>query len=96
MNKLLFIRKSHLPNKKYDAVFEHNGRDKTIPFGASGYTDFIKSGGDVERRDRYDARHKAREDWTNPMTAGALSKYVLWNKPTLTGSIKDFKSRFNV
>lgn len=96
MNKLLFIKKSHLPEKKYDAVFEHNGREKLISFGASGYTDFIKSGGDIKRRERYNARHKTREHWNDPMTAGALSKYILWNKPTLAGSIKDFRSRFNV
>lgn len=95
MNKLMAIKKSHLPEKKYDAVFSHDGRTKVIPFGATGYTDFIKSG-DVERRDRYDARHKSREDWKNPMTAGALSKFVLWNKSSLGASIKDFKSRFNV
>jgi len=96
MIKLLSITKSHLPDKKYDATFKVDNHTKTIPFGASGYTDFIKSGGDKERRDRYDARHKSKEHWNDPMSRGALSKFILWNKPTLSGSIKDFKSRFNV
>ena len=35
--KLLRIVHSHLPDKKYDAVFETDtGRTKTVPFGAKG------------------------------------------------------------
>ena len=96
MIKLLLVKKSHLPEKKYDAVFDVNGRERTIPFGASGYQDFIKSGGDKKLKARYDARHKVNEDWSNPLSRGALSKYLLWNKPSLSGSIKDFKQKFNV
>ena len=38
---------------------------------------------DPSRKQRYMNRHKSREDWTKPMSAGALSRYILWNKPTL-------------
>ena len=41
-------------------------------------------------------RHAPREDWTKPMTAGALARWVLWNKETLPGSIHDFIQRFNL
>ena len=95
MIKLLFIKKSHLPNKKFDATFERDGRKKTISFGASGMSDFTKHHSD-ERKKLYDARHKPSENWNDPMTAGALSKYVLWNKPTLQASISDYKKRFNL
>jgi len=37
-------------------------------------------------------RHKARENWQNPMSAGSLSRYILWNKPTLRASIADYKT----
>jgi hypothetical protein len=84
--KLLMIRKSHKPEKKYDAIFEHDGRKKVIPFGAAGMSDFTKHG-DIDRRDRYDKRHRVNENWYDPMTAGALSKNILWNKPTLTESL---------
>ena len=30
------------------------------------------------------------------MTAGSLSRYVLWNKPTLRGSISDYRKRFQL
>ena len=40
-------------------------------------------------------RHKATENWQKPMSAGSLSRYILWNKPTLKASISDYKKRFN-
>jgi hypothetical protein len=79
------------------ATFEtDSGRTKTTHFGANGMTDFIKSGGDTERKERYLARHKANENWNDPTSAGALARYILWNKPTLSASIKDFKSHFGL
>ena len=42
------------------------------------------------------ARHAPREDWDNPMTAGALSRWVLWNKETLHDSIVDYIHRFDM
>lgn len=90
------IKKSHNPMKKYDAVFtQDNGREKTISFGASGYSDFTKNH-DEARKERYIERHKKREDFNNPMTAGSLSRYILWNKPSLHQSINDFKKRFHI
>ncbi len=43
----------------------------------------------------YIARHKVRENWNDPMSAGALSRYISWNLPTISASIKDYKKRFN-
>ena len=44
MNSLI-IKKSHLKNKKFDAILTDNkGNKKVIPFGAEGYSDFILSG----------------------------------------------------
>jgi hypothetical protein len=36
------------------------------------------------------------ENWRDPTTPGALSRWVLWNKPSLKGSIADFKKRFHL
>jgi hypothetical protein len=66
-----------------------------VHFGAVGYTDFTKSR-DEQKKEAYLARHKARENWNDPTTAGALSRWILWNKPTLAASIKDFKQRFKL
>lgn len=51
---------------------------------------------DPERKKRYIIRHKKNEHWNDPITAGSLSRYVLWNKPSLRESIKDYKKRFNL
>ena len=93
--KLLQIKRSSKPEKKYDAVFERNNRTKTISFGTAGMSDFTKHH-DEERRQRYLDRHRKNENWSNPVSAGALSRYVLWDKPTVAGGIKAFKSRFGL
>ena len=42
------------------------------------------------------ARHAPREDWNEPMTAGALARWVLWNKETLRESVADYLQRFGL
>lgn len=94
--RLKTIRRSHRPEKKFDAVFESDGRQKVVPFGQRGYSDFTKHK-NVTRRARYLNRHSGMgEHWNKPDTPGALSRWILWNKPTLRGSIRDFKRRFKV
>lgn len=70
-------------------------KKKTVNFGAKKYSDFTIHK-DVERKKRYLARHIKNENWNNPLSAGALSRYLLWNKPTLEASIKDYKKRFGI
>ena len=91
------IRKSHIPAKKYDAIFQYpDGHTKTVPFGSRGMSDFTKHK-DTRRKQRYLKRHSGMgENWNQPDTPGALSKWVLWNKTTLRASIKDFKKRFDL
>ena len=94
--RLKTIRKSHRREKKWDAVFDKDGKEKVVSFGQKGYSDFTKHK-DVTRRNRYLKRHSGMgESWTKPDTPGALAKWILWNKPTLRASIKDFKQRFNL
>jgi hypothetical protein len=85
--------------KKYVATFEidSNGkkRSKRVAFGAKGYSDFTKHK-DSARKERYLKRHSRREQWSNPMSPGALSRYILWNKSSLKGSISDYKRRFKL
>ena len=84
------ITPSHLKQKKYDAVV--NGT-KTIPFGAKGMSDFTIHK-DEARKQRYINRHRKNEDWTNPLTAGFYSRWVLWHLPTLKESVEDMNKRF--
>ena len=85
------IQKSTRAGKKYMAKVNN----KTIHFGADGYEDFTTSK-DEKRKASYLARHKANEDWTvaGVDTAGFWSRYVLWNKPSITSSIRDINQRF--
>jgi hypothetical protein len=94
--KLEFLGKSTNPDKKMMAVFRtENGRTKTTHFGAAGMSDFTIHK-DEERKKRYILRHKANEDFNDPTTAGALSRWVLWNLPSLRASIADYKKRFRL
>lgn len=95
MIKLETIKKSTRKDKKLMAIFDNNGKKKTIHFGQKFASDFTKHR-DNERKERYIKRHIKRENWENPMTAGSLSRFILWNKPTIQSSIRDFKKRFNL
>ena len=57
-----------------------------IHFGASEYDDYT-SHKDKIRRDMYLMRHEKNEDWNDLSTAGAWSRWIIWNKPSLKGSI---------
>jgi hypothetical protein len=94
--RLLNIKQSTNPYKKLMAIFVlDNGKKKIVHFGAKGYDDFTLHK-DEERKRLYIKRHEANEKWSDPLTAGALSRYILWNKPTLVESIKDFTNRFKL
>jgi hypothetical protein len=96
MVKLIYIKKSTRKGKKMMARFEiSKNKFKTVHFGASGYSDYTKHK-DKDRRERYIARHRKRENWNDPLTAGTLSRYVLWSEPTLKGGIKRYRDKFNL
>ena len=91
------IKKSTNPDKKYMAIFTNKDKSKkkTIHFGANGMSDYTIHK-DKDRMGRYLNRHRKRENWEQCDTAGALSRWVLWNKPSLQGSIKDYKKKFKL
>jgi len=92
----LEIVKSHLPTKKYDAIFTDKGSRKVISFGAAGYSDYTINK-DKSRRQLYLNRHKKTEDWTDPQTAGSLSRWILWGDSTnIEVNIRQFKTKFNL
>ena len=92
--RLKTVRRSHRPEKKWDAVFERNGREKVVSFGARGASNFTKHK-NVTRKMRYVRRHSGMgESWNKPDTPGALSRWILWNKPSFRDSLADYKRRF--
>ena len=80
--------------KKYEITFEKNGKIYTRKFGSAGMSDFTIHK-DKERRERYISRHKKDLKTGDPMRAGYLSMYILWNKPSLKSSLADYKRRLN-
>lgn len=80
------------------AIFD-GGR--TVHFGARGHGDFIQ----YWRRDtqlarakraQYVARHGATESWDDPARPATLSRYILWERPTLRAAVAAFRRRFGV
>lgn len=90
------IKKSTKEGKKLMAIFTlENGKTRTTHFGSAGMSDYTKHKDD-ERKKKYLARHRKNENWNAPMTAGALSRWILWNKKSMAASISDYKKRFKL
>lgn len=94
------IKKSTRDDKRYMAIFtDSNGNKSTTHFG---YADGNKTGStfidhnNEDMKKAYIARHRVNENWADYKSPGALSKHILWNKPTLTASINDYKSKFKL
>jgi hypothetical protein len=85
----IIIKPSNKPDKKYDAIIDGK---KTISFGAKGMSDYTIHK-DKERKERYLARHK-NDNYNNPLYPSFYSNNLLWNKPTITESVRDTNRRF--
>ena len=98
--KPVSVRIEESPNKEKKMVayfYDKDGKKvKTTHFGARGMSDFTQHK-DPKRMKRYLARHgKMGEDWKDPTTAGALSRWILWGKPSLRESFNDYKKKFRL
>ena len=106
--KLIRIVKSSNSAKKWTAIFMVDDKEKKVDFGASGYRDYTLINNKDSKfylpkildrnvvKASYIRRHEKNENWDNFLTAGALSRFILWNKKSLNASIRDFKRRFKV
>lgn len=76
---------------------EDTGRTRTIKFGRRPYEDFTIHK-DEERKQRYIDRHAKRENWTKQgiFTAGFWSRWLLWNRSTISASLEDIRDRFSI
>ena len=96
---LVSVGPSTSRTKKLMAVFRDGPRRKTVHFGARGYNDFTtywKIDPNIAKQHRasYIRRHATRENWADPTTPGALSRFILWEKKTIPLAIRAFRSRF--
>ena len=91
MNEIIKT-KSNKPDKKFKATINNT---KTVHFGQAGASDMTQHTNEV-RNNRYIQRHKKNENWssTGIKTAGFYAKHILWNKPSLTASVKDINDKF--
>lgn len=104
--KLDRIEPSLKPKYKMVARFiTDSGEIKSIHFGARGYNDYTiyskmaKQGKITQeeadaKKQAYISRHKVNENFEKPDSAGALSYWILWNKPTIRESISSYKKHF--
>ena len=93
--KLVSVKPADDGVHKYEAKFE-NGREKTTKFGAQGMDDYTKTK-DKEQRARYLQRHSRNENWSDPTSAGSLSKHLLWGESTsMMANLRAFRNKFNL
>jgi len=103
--KLESVTKLTGSSKKYKATFclcpDGKGgcekpQKREISFGASGYQDYTLGASDSDRLN-YIARHRVNEDFEDPLTAGSLSRWILWgDSRSIEKNIEAFKKRFGV
>jgi len=69
--------------------------DKTIHFGSATASTFLEHKSD-QKKEAWIARHKTGnpEAWRDKNSPLWWARHVLWNKPTLSASIKDIRKRF--
>jgi hypothetical protein len=85
------IRKSKKVDKKYDAVFLNSttGKEKLVSFGSKKEKDYTQHN-KAELKKFYEIKNK-NKDYTDLMSSSSLNKYILWNKKTVDGGLRDYK-----
>lgn len=100
MTKLIHLKRSTRPGKKYEVELETDaGRHKVIHFGDSSLKDFTLFSAQErdERKRQYLARHGAREDWSDPETAGFWSRWILWGPhPSVSENLKYVRRNYHL
>lgn len=81
---------SPISTKKWRAYFNDGSH---TDFGSKGMDDFTITH-DIAQRERYRKRHRKDLETKDPKRAGYLAYYLLWNLPTLSQSLVDYKARF--
>ena len=95
MYKVLLSPSSRQEKKLMVRIYKNNRRIKTIHFGQKGYEDYTIHH-DENRKKKYIKRHQVNQDWDNFFSAGFWSRWILWNKPTITESAKDTENEFGI
>jgi hypothetical protein len=100
MSKNIYLLKSSNRKDKRYQVYQIDNLDKktkispVVHFGSLYENYTIHK--DEDRKNNYLQRHKSNENWNDLKTAGAWSRWILWNKPDLKNSITDMMKRFDI
>jgi hypothetical protein len=89
------VESSNRKGKRYVAIFKFGSK---VHFGQMLGQTYIDHG-DKAKRAAYIARHGAsgRENWEDPYSPGALSRWLLWGDSTsLEENIRAYRKRFDV
>ena len=90
---IMKLKKAYDGKHKWIAEFKDGSSTR---FGSAGMDDYTITH-DQEQRRRYINRHRAHEDWNDPKSAGALSRWILWGDSTsLNANRRAYEMRFGV
>lgn len=92
---LVKLVKAKSPKKWKMEFYKEGKKIKSTSFGAYGMSDYTIHN-DSKRKALYIGRHKKRENWNDMYSAGALSRWILWNKTTLKGSLDSYLKKFKL
>lgn len=90
MVKIVKLERANDGKHKWVAHFDDG---KKTRFGQAGAEDFTITKDEAQKK-RYRQRHIMDLRTEDPHRAGYLSWYILWNKPTIEESVRDFNERF--
>ena len=98
MPKLQSVVRTPNGAKEFKAVFVLDGgkKTKTVSFGTS--SNYVTNPQKTKQhRENYIKRHRVNESFSSPMTAGSLSRHLLWGESrSLRTNVAAFKRKFNL
>lgn len=96
-NVIAYLRPSTDHAKKWMVIIiSPKAIAKQFILKATGYDDFTMHH-DLDRRAKYIKRHASNNgNWNNIENAGFLSKWLLWEEPTILKSIQMIRLKFHM
>ena len=104
MGDTYYMFKSNRPNKRYTMLMPSNNHIHF--FGSSNHRNytlmndksskFYNPDHNTRERVKYNYHKRHAKEKGGVHTASSMSKIILWNKPSLKASIKDYEKKFNV
>ena len=90
----VIFKPSPRKGKKWRALFSDGS---IVDFGYKGMEDYTIHK-DKARKERFLSRFARliEREKNNPKSPITLATLILWNKPTIQASIRDYKNRFNL